>query len=209
MPAAVDDYEFQRLHGMGEALYHDAAGGIARLPAASMRRSAAMTTCWPISCGGCWRTAPIPPSCRWRPIRRCRSRPCCGGRALVARPLRARHPRIPLPRDLFGRSGAIRPVSNSATAPALDALLAEIGSAPHGEGCAADRRRRGRRPRAQCRFADRRQAIGIVEEGDEAIVAAAMPAAQAGFPSWDATPVADTRRRAGARRRSDRADAAA
>ncbi len=32
-------------------------------------------------------------------------------------------------------------------------------------------------------------AIGTVQEGDEAIAAAAMSAAQAGFPAWDATPV--------------------
>ena len=31
-------------------------------PAASMRRSAATRICWPISCAGCWRTAPTPPS---------------------------------------------------------------------------------------------------------------------------------------------------
>ena len=35
------------------------------------------------------------------------------------------------------------------------------------------------------------KAIGAVEEGDEAIVAAAMSAAQAGFPAWNATPVGD------------------
>ena len=35
------------------------------------------------------------------------------------------------------------------------------------------------------------KAIGVVEEGDEAIVAAAMSAAQAGFPAWSATPVAE------------------
>ena len=42
--------------------------------AGSMRRSAATAICWPIWCGGCWRTAPTPRSCRSRPIRRCRSR---------------------------------------------------------------------------------------------------------------------------------------
>jgi RHH-type proline utilization regulon transcriptional repressor/proline dehydrogenase/delta 1-pyrroline-5-carboxylate dehydrogenase len=31
-------------------------------PAASMRRSAPMRRCWPISCGACSKTAPIPPS---------------------------------------------------------------------------------------------------------------------------------------------------
>ena len=45
-------------------------------PAASMRRSAAMPICSPIWCAGCWRTAPIPPSSRWRPILTCRSTIC-------------------------------------------------------------------------------------------------------------------------------------
>jgi RHH-type transcriptional regulator, proline utilization regulon repressor / proline dehydrogenase / delta 1-pyrroline-5-carboxylate dehydrogenase len=55
------DFEFQRLHGMGEALYDgwDADGG---RPAASTRRSAATRTCCPTWCAGCWRTAPTPPS---------------------------------------------------------------------------------------------------------------------------------------------------
>ena len=33
--------------------------------------------------------------------------------------------------------------------------------------------------------------VGTVEEGDEAIVAAALAAAQAAFRAWDTTPVVD------------------
>ncbi len=73
-------WEFQRLHGMGEAL-HDLVRAERRPPAAgSTPRSARIATCWPIWCGGCWRTAPIRPSStrsstprsrprRWPPIR--------------------------------------------------------------------------------------------------------------------------------------------
>ena len=71
-------------------------------PAAPMRRSAATATCSPIWCGGCWRTAPTPPSSRWPPIE---SVPVA---ALLRRPAEiigtpdhARHPKIALPRDLF------------------------------------------------------------------------------------------------------------
>ena len=70
----VDGYEFQRLHGMGEALYEALRAENPRPPAASMRRSAGIAICSPIWCGGCWRTAPTRRSCRSRPIRMCRSR---------------------------------------------------------------------------------------------------------------------------------------
>ena len=58
-PASDRDFEFQRLHGMGEALY-DQIVGAATCPAAPMRRSAGTRICWPIWCAGCSRTAPIP-----------------------------------------------------------------------------------------------------------------------------------------------------
>ncbi len=45
-------------------------------PTAPMRRSAAIATCSPIWCGGCWRTAPTPPSWRRRPTIACRFRRC-------------------------------------------------------------------------------------------------------------------------------------
>ena len=67
------EFEFQRLHGMGEALYDEvvAAGCQRRSPAGSMRRSAATRTCWPIWCAGCSRTAPTPPSSTASSTRSC------------------------------------------------------------------------------------------------------------------------------------------
>jgi RHH-type proline utilization regulon transcriptional repressor/proline dehydrogenase/delta 1-pyrroline-5-carboxylate dehydrogenase len=53
-----DGFEFQRLHGMGEALHRDGAREEHGTPAASMRPWARIATCWPIWCGGCWKTAP-------------------------------------------------------------------------------------------------------------------------------------------------------
>ena len=101
----------------------------------------------------------------------------------IADPMHARHPHIPLPRDLFAPERRNSAGVEFGDRAALDALLAEIGAAPQQrEGGAAGRWRRGRRARAQRR---RRRstatAIGTVQEGDEAIVAAAMAAAQAGF----------------------------
>jgi hypothetical protein len=50
-------FEFQRLHGMGEALHEI----VRSRPGTRCRIYApvgAHATCWPIWCGGCWRTAP-------------------------------------------------------------------------------------------------------------------------------------------------------
>ena len=58
-----DDFEFQRLHGMGEALYRKAAAaGAAVSAAASTRRWEATRSCSPTWFDACWRTAPIRPS---------------------------------------------------------------------------------------------------------------------------------------------------
>ena len=54
----VEGFEFQRLYGMGEALYDALRAIFPRRSAVSMRRSAAIVNCWLIWCGGCWRTAP-------------------------------------------------------------------------------------------------------------------------------------------------------
>ena len=59
------EFEFQRLHGMGEELYEELAEleesiGDARTPVRSTRRSAAIRNCSPIWSAGCSRTAPTP-----------------------------------------------------------------------------------------------------------------------------------------------------
>jgi hypothetical protein len=54
-------FEFQRLHGMGEAL-HEMVRRTTAPPAASMRRWGGIATSWPTSCGGFWKTGRTPPS---------------------------------------------------------------------------------------------------------------------------------------------------
>ena len=109
----------------------------------------------------------------------------------IASPSDARHPHIPLPRDLFvpaRRNSAGVEFGDSA---ALDALLAKIRAAPPNANAAplvdgialAGRKRNVSSPIDG-------KSIGTVQEGDEAIVATAVAAAQAGFPLWNATPVA-------------------
>ena len=189
----VEGYEFQRLHGMGEVLYEPLRAEHAeRGRAASMRRSAGTATCWPIWCGGCWRTAPIRRSCRWRPIRRADRR------------------NPPAAAELDRRCGTRAPSENSAAARSLWPVAAEFGRRrirrPREPRCAARRRSRRRGPdrrRAPLIDGDRElgrrtrrwsrrstaTAIGSVREGDDAIAAAAMAAARRALP-------------AGARRRS-------
>ena len=64
-------FELQRLHGMGEALY----GEVRRRQPDAVRIYAPVgstATCWPTWCGGCWRTAPTPPSSTSWPTSPCR-----------------------------------------------------------------------------------------------------------------------------------------
>ena len=92
-------------HGRG-ALRGAAGRRAGRRPAASMRRSAAIAICSPIWCGGCWRTAPTRRSSSVAadpnvPVDDILQRP----QAWIADAAHARHPHIPLPRDLYGRRG--------------------------------------------------------------------------------------------------------
>ena len=77
--------------------------------AASMRRSVRTRRCSPISCGACWRTAPTPPSSiasptPRSPIEALLEDPVDAASALD--PIGAPHPKIALPRDLFGAARA-------------------------------------------------------------------------------------------------------
>src|SRR4029077_13205904 len=90
----VEGFEFQRLYGIGEALYEallaelpDPACPVSpprarprAPPPASLRGSAPTAICSLICCGGCWRTGRTPRSCRSPPIRACRSPTFCAGR---------------------------------------------------------------------------------------------------------------------------------
>ncbi len=188
----VEGYEFQRLHGMGDALYHALidelhgltcrvyapVGGYADLLAYLVRRLLEN------GANSSFVSVAADPSV---PIADIVRRP----QSWIATPKAARHPHIPLPRDLFQparRNSAGVELGDRA---ALDALLAEIRAAPASaqatpliDGVTVTGRERdvvspidGKR-------------IGSVQEADEAIAVAAMAAAQSGFAPWDATPVA-------------------
>ena len=124
-------------HGRG-ALRSAARRTAATPPAASMRRSAAIAICSPIWCGGSWRTARTRRSCRWPPIRACRSRTSCAGRkAVIAGAHAARNSKIPLPRDIYlpeRRAAAGVEFGDRAS---LDALLDEVRAGARSSDVAA------------------------------------------------------------------------
>ena len=185
-------YEFQRLHGMGEVLYQSLlaelpdltcrvyapVGGYADLLAYLVRRLLEN------GANSSFVSVAADPAV---PIETVLRRP----QSWIAKADAARHPHIPLPRDLFApvrRNSAGVEFGDRA---ALDALLAEIGAAPQTATAAplidgvtvAGRAHRVLSPIDG-------NTVGTVQEGDEAIVAAALSAAQAGYASWQATPIA-------------------
>jgi RHH-type transcriptional regulator, proline utilization regulon repressor / proline dehydrogenase / delta 1-pyrroline-5-carboxylate dehydrogenase len=187
------DFEFQRLHGMGEALYHALltempeltcrvyapVGGYADLLAYLVRRLLEN------GANSSFVSVAADPSV---PIETVLRRP----QSWIGGPDKARHPHIPLPCDLFAPERRNSTGVEFGDSAALDALLAEIKAAPPQMKAAPliDGVAVTGRARSVVSPIDGK-AIGIVEDGDEAIVAAAMAAAQAGFPAWSATLVTD------------------
>ena len=187
----VEGFEFQRLHGMGEALYAELlaempdmvcrvyapVGGHRDLLAYLVRRlleNGANSSFVSVAAD---KSVPIEEILR-RPYMR------------LASARNARNPKIPLPRDLYRpdrRNSAGVEFGNRAS---LNALLAEVGSgtaetveaAPLIDGIVL----RGIE-RSIISPIDGRT-IGIVREGDDATVQAAMSAAAAGFSAWEAMP---------------------
>ncbi|MGB7256482.1 MAG: bifunctional proline dehydrogenase/L-glutamate gamma-semialdehyde dehydrogenase PutA [Pseudolabrys sp.] len=189
----ADGYEFQRLHGMGEALYAEL---LAELPAVACRIYAPVGGYSELlaylvrrllenGANSSFVAVAADPSV---PVADIIKRP----QSWIGNPQAARHPHSPLPRDLFAparRNSMGVEFGDSASLDALQADIADargkVDAAPLIDGVAV----RGI-ARAVISPVDG-ETIGQVEEGDEAIVSAAMAAAQVGFAAWNATPVAD------------------
>ena len=192
----IAGYEFQRLYGMGEPLY-DAL--LAEFPDAACRVYAPVGDNRDLlaylvrrllenGANSSFVSVAADPSV---PIADILKRP----QSFIANPQQARNGKIPLPRDLYQpeRSGSAGVEFGDRAS--LDALLRDVHdgekalqtvpaqAAPLVDGIAL--------PGIE-RFVvspiDGRE-IGIVSEGDDAIVRAAMSAAAAGFTAWAATPV--------------------
>ena len=186
-------YEFQRLYGMGETLYealltelpnltcrvYAPVGGYSDLLAYLVRRLLEN------GANSSFVSVASDPAV---PIDTILRRP----QSWIVDSFHARHSHIPLPRDLFGevrRNSAGVEFGDRAS---LESLLVETragqqstNAKPLIDGVAVAGRERVVNSPIDGK------PIGTVQEGDQAIVAAALAAATASFRSWNATPVAD------------------
>jgi RHH-type proline utilization regulon transcriptional repressor/proline dehydrogenase/delta 1-pyrroline-5-carboxylate dehydrogenase len=188
---AVEGLEFQRLHGMGEQLYAalradipDAAcrvyapvGGHRDLLAYLVRRlleNGANTSFVSVAAD---------PAI---PLAEILERPW----QTIGNPARARHPKIPLPRDLYQPSRLNSAGVEFGDRASLDALLRDVRQARAMVSASSliDGKAQAGRPRPVVSPIDG-EGVGEVVEADRRVADAAMSAAQKGFANWSATPV--------------------
>jgi RHH-type proline utilization regulon transcriptional repressor/proline dehydrogenase/delta 1-pyrroline-5-carboxylate dehydrogenase len=201
----IDGFEFQRLHGMGEALYDalraefpDAAcriyapvGGHRDLLAYLVRRLLEN------GANSSFVSVAADPSV---PIADILRRP----QSWIASAAEARNRKIPLPRDLYrperrGSAGiefGERASLDALVAAVREGAMAQASAAPLVDGVALP----GIERVLTSPIDD--SPIGMAHEGDATIVRAALAAAAAGFAAWAATPVED--RAAALERAADR-----
>ncbi len=186
-------FEFQRLHGMGEALYetlldelpdltcrvYAPVGGHSDLLAYLVRRLLEN------GANSSFVSVAADPAV---PVESILRRP----QSWIADASHARNSHIPLPRDLFGATRRNSMGVEFGDRASLEALLAEVRSAPQETRASAliDGVAVAGRERPVNSPIDGK-AIGAVQEGDQAIVAAALSTAQAAFPTWSASSIAD------------------
>jgi RHH-type transcriptional regulator, proline utilization regulon repressor / proline dehydrogenase / delta 1-pyrroline-5-carboxylate dehydrogenase len=187
----VEGFEFQRLYGMGEALY---AALIAEQPEAVCRVYApvgghrdllAYLVRRLLENGANSSFVSVAADPRV-PIEEILRRP----QSRIGSAGDARNRNIPLPRDLYRPERQNSSGIEFGERASLDALVAEVAAATPSaaeaaslvDGIALPGIERGLTSPIDG------HAIGVVREGDEAIARAAMAAAAAGFPAWAATP---------------------
>jgi RHH-type proline utilization regulon transcriptional repressor/proline dehydrogenase/delta 1-pyrroline-5-carboxylate dehydrogenase len=187
----VEGYEFQRLHGMGDALYaallseypgaacrvYAPVGGYRDLLAYLVRRlleNGANSSFVSVAAD---KAVPVADILR-RP------------QHWIASPAAARHPAIPLPRDLYVPERVNSTGIEFGDSVALAALVQKVraaarpaDAAPIIDGVAV-----AGRERSVLSPIDGRP-VGVVDEGDTTIIDTAMAAAQAGFHHWSVTAV--------------------
>jgi RHH-type proline utilization regulon transcriptional repressor/proline dehydrogenase/delta 1-pyrroline-5-carboxylate dehydrogenase len=187
----LSGFEFQRLHGMGDALYaallaekpqlacrvYAPVGGYADLLAYLVRRLLEN------GANSSFVSVAADPDV---PVAEILKRP----QAWIGDPARARHSHIPLPRDLFAperkNSSGVEFGDEKALAALRENIakaLARVEAAPLLDGKSISGKRRDVVSPIDGK------AVGTVDECDEAAVGRIMAAASAGFPSWSATRV--------------------
>jgi RHH-type proline utilization regulon transcriptional repressor/proline dehydrogenase/delta 1-pyrroline-5-carboxylate dehydrogenase len=187
----VAGYEFQRLHGMGEVLYETLMGELPQTavrvyaPVGGHRDLLAYLVRRLLENGAnsSFVAVAADPSV---PIDSILRRP----QSWIGDASHARHPKIPLPRDLYGaerRNSAGVEFGDRASFAALVAAV-RSADAPAEAAPLIDGFARAGRERPIVSPIDG-SVVGSVREGDDELARAAMTAAQATFPSWQATPI--------------------
>ncbi len=187
----VAGYEFQRLHGMGEVLYdlllaeqpnaavrvYAPVGGHRDLLAYLVRRLLEN------GANSSFVSVAADPAV---PIAEILRRP----QSWIGNAEHARHPKIPLPRDLYGPSRRNSTGVEFGDRASLAALLADVRGAtiPTQAAPLIDGITRPGTERPVVSPIDG-TAVGSVREGDDSVAAAAMAAAAAGFAGWSATAI--------------------
>jgi RHH-type proline utilization regulon transcriptional repressor/proline dehydrogenase/delta 1-pyrroline-5-carboxylate dehydrogenase len=187
----VADYEFQRLHGMGEVLYEML---LAELPQAACRiyapvgghRDLLAYLVRRLLENGANSSFVSAAADQAVPIAAIIRRP----QSAIGDSRHARHQKIPLPRDLYAPARRNSAGVEFGERAALTGLLAEIAQARGATAAAplVDGVALAGRARAVISPIDG-ATIGQVTEGDAAIASTAMAAAQAGFADWEAVPI--------------------
>jgi len=188
----VEGFEFQRLYGMGEALY-DAL--LAELPETACRVYAPVGGHRDLlaylvrrllenGANSSFVSVAADPNV---PIAEILRRP----QSWIADPHAARNSKIPLPRDIYQPERCGAAGIEFGDRASLDALRDEVRAGVRASDIAApliDGIALPGRERPVISPIDG-QAVGTVREADDAIVNSAVAAAAAGFPAWAATPV--------------------
>jgi RHH-type proline utilization regulon transcriptional repressor/proline dehydrogenase/delta 1-pyrroline-5-carboxylate dehydrogenase len=179
----VDGYEFQRLHGMGEVLYETLAADLPNLacrvyaPVGGHRDLLAYLVRRLLENGAnsSFVSVSADPDV---PIARILERP----QSAIVGSARARNPKIPLPRDLYGPERKNSAGVEFGERRSLQALVSAVGEAVQTGDAApiVDGVILSGHQRVVCSPIDG-EPIGMVRDGDRAAARAAMSAAQAGF----------------------------
>lgn len=187
----VDGYEFQRLHGMGEALYgrllEDEPGLACRAyaPVGGHRDLLAYLVRRLLENGAnsSFVSVAADPDV---PVQSLLKRPA----DIIVSPDRARHPKLPLPRDLYGKDRANSKGVEFGHQASLDALLTEIRQGAQ-QSYRAEPLIDGRAAPGQARSVispiDGTTSVGQVTEASPETADRAMASARAGFPAWSRT----------------------
>ncbi len=190
-------FEFQRLHGMGEALYEAVTETGPRLPCriyapvGGYRDLLAYLVRRLLENGANSSFVAVVRD-RSMPVERLLERPA----RLLGSPQQARHPKIPLPRDLYAPERVNSSGVEFGERRALRALLAAERASSEAEVARpliSGRPASGMR-RPVTSPIDAKTVVGEVEEATAEHIGEAMAAAVRGFPSWSRRPVEERAR---------------